>query len=245
VAKRKAKRKPRPDEVCVFCSVRAADTMDHVPPAMLFTRPRPTDLLTVPACERCNNELSNDEDLVINYLLGRREAETPAAIRLREELFAKERTPRRVGTAEKMLSKLTEVEVLTPGGLVIGRELLIENDWQRFDRVVGKIARGLWFGEFAERLPPDRKLLVECQPELDGGVREAIRTIVEVGRGRAIGTDVFEYRVAKVPGTTDAAACVMLFLRAVLVTCSLVAPGWLPEEAKAETPSDQDPPVSL
>jgi hypothetical protein len=48
---------------CTFCR-RAPDSRDHVPPRVLLDKPHPSDLLVVPACKRCNNEISADE----NYL---------------------------------------------------------------------------------------------------------------------------------------------------------------------------------
>ena len=48
--------------VCVYCGALSPQTRDHVPPACLFPRPRPTDLVTVPACEACNAAFSMDDE---------------------------------------------------------------------------------------------------------------------------------------------------------------------------------------
>jgi len=37
-------------------------TVDHVPPKGLFSKPRPNNLLTVPACLSCNNSKSDDDE---------------------------------------------------------------------------------------------------------------------------------------------------------------------------------------
>ena len=51
--------------LCVYCGS-PADTNDHAPPRCLLTEPVPNavNLVTLPACRRCNNEYSKDENLV-------------------------------------------------------------------------------------------------------------------------------------------------------------------------------------
>lgn len=46
---------------CVFCDAGVEDTRDHVPSRVLLDRPFPENLPVVPACERCNNGFSLDE----------------------------------------------------------------------------------------------------------------------------------------------------------------------------------------
>ena len=46
---------------CVFCGA-LATTRDHVPPQGVFPDPRPTDLITVPACDICNNSTKLDDE---------------------------------------------------------------------------------------------------------------------------------------------------------------------------------------
>src|SRR5689334_1954265 len=64
-AKRKKeqyRKNPRP---CVFCGAADGTTKDHVPPKGIFVNPRP-QLITVPACARCNNRTSQlDEEFKI------------------------------------------------------------------------------------------------------------------------------------------------------------------------------------
>ncbi len=53
------------EKQCYLCGVIVdgkSKTRDHVPPRGLFPKPRPSNLITVPCCESCNNEKSNDEE---------------------------------------------------------------------------------------------------------------------------------------------------------------------------------------
>ena len=48
--------------ICYLCRKRTGTTRDHVPPKNLFPRPRPSNLITVPCCEKCNNRFSKHEE---------------------------------------------------------------------------------------------------------------------------------------------------------------------------------------
>src|SRR5438552_1268299 len=82
---RRVSRKKRHGECC-YCGA-PASTVDHVPTRKLFPEPRPSDLITVPSCHPCNNRLSAQEVYVVHVLLSHREADTPVAWDLRNQLF--------------------------------------------------------------------------------------------------------------------------------------------------------------
>jgi hypothetical protein len=48
------------DMQCVYCG-EVADTREHCPSKVFLTKPYPSDLPVVPACEKCNNGFSADE----------------------------------------------------------------------------------------------------------------------------------------------------------------------------------------
>ncbi len=52
------------DKLCVYCQEVVGSTDDHVPPALLFPKPRPSDLITVPACPQCNAGFEKDEEYI-------------------------------------------------------------------------------------------------------------------------------------------------------------------------------------
>lgn len=53
---------------CIYCGEPDADTKDHVPSRVLLDRPYPENLPAVPACLRCNNGFSRDEEYVVSLL---------------------------------------------------------------------------------------------------------------------------------------------------------------------------------
>jgi len=53
--------KQKEKSVCVFCGD-PATTRDHVPPKGVFPDPKPSDLITVPACDSCNSDTKLDDE---------------------------------------------------------------------------------------------------------------------------------------------------------------------------------------
>ena len=47
---------------CIYCGTTEQLTADHVPPKNIFPEPRTSDLITVPACERCNKSYELDDE---------------------------------------------------------------------------------------------------------------------------------------------------------------------------------------
>ena len=58
--------------LCIYCQSREADSRDHVPPKGIFPKPRPSDLVSVPACQECNGGFAQlDEEFAFwlsNYV---------------------------------------------------------------------------------------------------------------------------------------------------------------------------------
>ncbi|TGS97471.1 hypothetical protein EN814_09770 [Mesorhizobium sp. M2D.F.Ca.ET.171.01.1.1] len=47
---------------CVYCGAQCRPTMDHVPPKGIFPPPRPTIMITVPACQKCNEDAAQIDE---------------------------------------------------------------------------------------------------------------------------------------------------------------------------------------
>ena len=45
---------------CIYCG-KTATTKEHVPPKCFLDKPYPQNLLPLPACQKCNNDFSEDE----------------------------------------------------------------------------------------------------------------------------------------------------------------------------------------
>jgi hypothetical protein len=136
---------------CVYCQTRFGTTNDHVPPAMLFPKPRPNDLITVPACKICNARFQKDEE----YFRGLFRHFKQSASQATSSLWPKiDRMLARSPGLNKAISDSTETrDLVGPNGSTVGRYSTIEENWQRVVVVMDKIVRGLYFFEFKEALP--------------------------------------------------------------------------------------------
>lgn len=49
-------------KLCAYCGQPRASTVDHIPPKLFLARPYPENLLTVPACKKCNTSFQADDE---------------------------------------------------------------------------------------------------------------------------------------------------------------------------------------
>ena len=54
--------------LCIYCGKRSGSTEDHVPPRSLFPKPRPSNLVKVPACRECNAGFSDDDEMLALFI---------------------------------------------------------------------------------------------------------------------------------------------------------------------------------
>jgi hypothetical protein len=105
-------------ERCAYCD-QPATTRDHVPPKKLFTPPLPGNLITVPACDGCNNGASEDDEVFRNELsimAGSFGESANAAERLQPTMRGIRRNR---ATLARMVTASQLIERYTPGGLYL------------------------------------------------------------------------------------------------------------------------------
>lgn len=122
---------------CIYCSKRPG-TRDHVPPSVFLDKPYPEHLPVVPSCRECNQSTSLDEE----YLACRLEVVVcqtaePEAVE-RVKIASSLRHSRRL---RERLDNALQLDRAEP-------RLSLELD--RINRVVEKVARGLWSYETSE-----------------------------------------------------------------------------------------------
>lgn len=189
---------------CIYCNTTGQVTDDHVPPKNLFAKPRPSDLITVPACDACNKSFSVDDEyfrmrLSFNdQVYGHPDvnANLPAVFRSLQRPQAK-------GMSTAFFNDIHEVELKTKSGLYVKRGTGFKVDFRRMDRVVARTVRGLFFKETGDRLADDYGIRVLCNEYLDEESPEALRrfgaTVFEPVLRQPlhqIGHGTFSYRFA-------------------------------------------------
>jgi len=106
-----------PTPACVYCG-RPATTRDHVPPKAIFVELHLSDLVTVPACEDCNNRASQSDEGFRNIMGMRASEKSPNSLALWQKTFRSLR--RRRHELQALWESLQEVPIFTESGLYLG-----------------------------------------------------------------------------------------------------------------------------
>jgi len=139
---------------CTYCCkpIVGKATADHCPPKQLFPAPLPNNLRTVDACEPCNAGAKIDEDYFRAVLLQTEIADTPAGKRLLAGKagrgFAKDK-----GLRATLVRGMQWLDATSETGILLGRQLVIDVERARLERIAVKIARGLFWLEHGALLP--------------------------------------------------------------------------------------------
>lgn len=133
--------KSRHSDICVICGKRPMTGRDHLPPQSVFPKPRPSDLITVPACDNCNNKRSGlDEEFKVAIGLQAGHGEQG------ERLFY-DQTSRTLSHNRRLMRELAsamqEVKIHTPEGLMVGTASAVPLRSESYDTIINRIIRGL------------------------------------------------------------------------------------------------------
>ena len=138
-------------ETCVICGNEMATTRDHIPPKGIFLKPRPGNLITVPACSKCNNGDSTLDEKFLAHL-GAHVSYSGGE----GEKFFTEKVLRTLNHNRRLRheinSKIKPVNVKNAEGVTIRKEFVGEWDKEAHIRVVERTIRGLYYHHFNEIL---------------------------------------------------------------------------------------------
>lgn len=138
-------------QLCVFCGIERATTRDHIPPKGIFVRPRPNNLITVPASEKCNGGSSAlDErfiaDLGIHVSNGTRAGKRLFAEQVMITLRHNNKLSR------KVTGRIKPINFTTPEGTICGRGHIGEWDKEPHMKIIEKTIRGLYYHHYNQIL---------------------------------------------------------------------------------------------
>jgi hypothetical protein len=208
------------ERVCAYCD-KPGTTADHVPPKLLFAKPRPA-LITVPACRSCNETASLDDEYFRTVIaLEEKAGEHPEAQRILDAVLRSLQKPKKKRFRRALLSGIREVDRVSPAGLYLGKASSYNVDLGRLTRVVERITRGLFLHHNGRRLPLDcevRSFASSGFSNAEPGVVKELLGLVEQTRANqmhAIGNDVFCYRYAVARDQENSSAWVLVVYRAI------------------------------
>jgi hypothetical protein len=145
--------------ICAICGERDGTTRDHVPPKAIFPKPRPDNLITVPACPECNNGASDNDDLFKVFLSMQAAGNNEIARRLFHEktLRTLERNQSLLSTIQE---EVREINVVNNQGQLETRTGFLWNSVAH-DAVIERTIRGLYFHHTGLLVPYDTRLAVQ------------------------------------------------------------------------------------
>lgn len=134
---------------CIYCGENA-DSREHAIPQCFFPRPFPQNLITVPACIKCNNSYSSDEDYARIVLSSARTGENmPLAEQIWEQKVARSLIRNQKITHEIYNSMIEISDSL----------IAFKVDRSRIDKVITKIVQGMFFEHYKE--PIGRQCIIK------------------------------------------------------------------------------------
>jgi hypothetical protein len=186
-------------QLCIYCQKNPKETADHVPPKGIFKKPRPSNLITVPACLKCNSSFSVDDDYFLNIALDWGASESSDGKGVVGRRLSSMRRAEGRNVWRPFFAKLEAVEVCSPGGLFLANSFAFSLDIGRLIRTVNRIIRGLYFDVTKSLLPVGdytRAMLFSQYVEKNKEDPEAIEPMRFIPGlpGRMIGDATFEFR---------------------------------------------------
>jgi hypothetical protein len=194
------------DERCFWCGAENPDDRDHVFPQSLFAAPRPSTLISVPACQGHNRLFSMDEEYFRDFVVGSSYGH-PEARRLWNTTIR--RSLRRKPSYRAMLAgQIRRLEIKTPGGVSLGVVDALLGDVGRIRNVLRKMTRGLYYHLYSEPLGPIA--LTVDQIRFDRPLPPAAEAIV---RGLPPRSEVghVKYQFARTPDEPGGVAGLIIF----------------------------------
>ena len=134
---------------CYLCGA-PATTWDHIPPLGLFPKPRPDNLITVPACCACNHGRSLD-NRYFRVVVAASSDDSPQSLNLLYQRIIP-RLRKKPALILELLKSVERVDVLSPGGIYLGCRRALGFDRNRIQAVIDKLVRGLFFKHTKHRL---------------------------------------------------------------------------------------------
>jgi hypothetical protein len=130
-------------EICVICGKTKACSRDHIPPKCIFPKPRPIDLITVPACSACNMKQSGlDEQFKVFVGI-------TVGYNLDGDKSYRQPVLRTLGHNRKLrseiISSMRHIIVQDPSRTIRQPAYAIPIKKEAHDTVIERIVRGLYF----------------------------------------------------------------------------------------------------
>jgi hypothetical protein len=135
-----------------------AETGDHVPAKALFPESRPSNLITVPSCLKCNSGFKQDEDYFLSILSFSDAGVSPVGKHFWQHKYHR-MYQKDLGLKNALCQCFEQIQLPTSNGKSETR-LAINLQTNRINAVIRKVCRGLYYFECNEPLPVNLSIKV-------------------------------------------------------------------------------------
>jgi hypothetical protein len=190
----------------------------------MFPEPLSSDLITVPACDGCNGGASKDDEYFVWAVTMSVDALGDQARRAAEQRLQPPLSDRRRRMVDSILTTGKLVNLLSPGGIFLGRTLAFDVDRSRLNHVVERCVRGLYFKQFHTRVPDDHQVVGFIDPpggSLQAPVTQAVLSVPV----RSVAHGAFQYWLAAAADSPSVAFCVMRFFEGIIAVGFVLSAG--------------------
>ena len=182
--------KPK-SKLCAYCGNNLATTRDHVIPKCLFVQPLPMNMITVPCCEPCNNDLSKHEDYIRDMLtVDIRTYQNPTAQAVFNGSVLRSAGYGSSDIARSATFNSSPARLFTESGIYVEDGVAIPLDVSRYTLVFEMMIRGLYYYHFHQTLP--EKYKVKVNQMSIGSVKNLVASLPSCSGPYNLG-DVFSY----------------------------------------------------
>ena len=199
------------NKICIYCGENPATEREHVISRCFFVNPRPSNLVTVPTCGDCNDSFQMDEEYFRSILaIGLELVANSQTVRSLLEGPVKRSLQRKNEGLFRLLQRDIQIsDIVSSGGIYLGKAPTIPQDKKRIDNVIWKIVRGMYFKIYNERLPDDTQLHTII--DADDSQLLLIEQYFKSPRVECYGDGVFTYAMMKVAEMDGGTAWAMSF----------------------------------
>ena len=137
---------------CVYCG-KPATSDDHIPPKTIFGDKKPSDLITVPACENCNTGCSLHDEYFRQICLMSGIDGNKAADDAMASFFRSIGREQAKGLRQGFYDRVSPLTVVSNDGSNVGDVTGCQLEWRRMEPVLERIVLGLFWKHADRRLP--------------------------------------------------------------------------------------------
>ncbi|MEW5897356.1 MAG: hypothetical protein AB1668_06695 [Nanoarchaeota archaeon] len=205
----------RSKETC-YCCEAIANSREHIPPQCIFEKPRPTNLITVPSCDRHNSEKSKDDEY-FRWFITSASSENKKAERLITTKVIKGFKRRPALLSKIWQGAIKNIPIYSEGGIYLGNRPGFKFDNKRIQNILNQICKGLFYYHFNKKFSNNYTFKdFVIYPKINDDLKKTFGSLklYDIGDG-----SVFSYRFMVCSEDSNIILWFLMFFNYFLIIC--------------------------